>query len=268
MLPVLVLAVKASAEWFLPFSASGSRRHRRALMLNALAGLLLVLVLVAPAEAGQRQTVRAGLTTERPGAPTGIFMDMRFFSPGHRSGKPYSVDKVRIRADTRFNHYAIPRCNASDAELIARGKAACPKGSKIQSGRIAMDTGSPFGVPRIVYLRTMTFNSRGGFVSLGEAKNFPFRGVVRSRHRGDTVVVDYADAPGKPPPDSYSALKVMLTSGPPIVRDGRAFVRTPPTCPASGRWTTRYKFIYHDGVTQTEATHAPCRDRRAGTRRP
>lgn len=226
-----------------------------------LAVVLLALALAAPAQAGDRQTVRAGLTTARPDTATGVFMNMRFVNPGDRRAKPHSVDKVVIHAapGTRFDHSAVPRCDASDAELMARGESACPPGSKVQSGRITMDTGSPFGVPRIVHLRTTTFNSRGGFVSLGEVENLPLRGVVRSRVRGNTVVVDYADVPGKPPPDSYSAMKVMRTSGPPIVRGGRPFMRTPPTCPASGRWTTRYTFIYHDGVRQAETTHAPCR---------
>lgn len=225
------------------------------------APVLLSWVLAVPAQAGDRQAVRAGFSTERPDAATGVFMNMRFFNPADRGAKPYSVDKVVIEAaaGTRFDHFAVPRCDASDAELMARGEAACPPGSKVQSGRMAMDTGSPFGVPRIIHFRTMTFNSREGFVSLGEAENPPMRGVVRSRDRGGTVIVDYADAPGWPPPDRYSAMTVMRNSGPPIIRGGRAFMRTPPSCPPSRRWTTRYTFIYHDGARQTETTHAPCR---------
>lgn len=225
-----------------------------------LAALLVALAGAASAEAGDRQAVRSGFTTDRPGAPTGILMGMRFSDPAQRGGKPHSVDKVVIQAapGTRFDHTAVPQCNASDAELMARGKAACPKGAKVQSGRIALDTGLPFGASRKIRLRTTTFNSRRGFVSIGESKRPPLRGVVRSRDRDGTVVVDYADAPGMPPPDSYSAMKLMVTSGPPVVRAGRAFVLTPPTCPRSGRWTTRYTFIYHDGVRQTEITRAPC----------
>ena len=234
--------------------------RRTTYIQTLLAAVVVLLVFAAPAQAGDRQTVRGGLTTERPDTATGVFMNMRFFNPADRDAKPYSVDKVIVEAPGSVNHSAVPQCNASDAELMARGKAACPPGSKVQSGRIAMDTGSPFGVPRIVYLQTTTFNSRAGFVSLGEGENMPIRGVVRSRDRGGRVVVDYADAPGRPPPDSYSALKFMRTSGPAIVREDRAFMRTPPDCPESGRWTTRYTFIYHDGVRQRDATHAPCRD--------
>jgi hypothetical protein len=220
-----------------------------------------VLALAGPAKAGDRQTVRAAGTTDRPGAPTGSVMDMRFFDPTRPGGKPPALDKllIRLATGTRIDHAAIPACTASDAELMARGEAACPPDSKVQSGRIVMDTGSPFVFPRLIRLRTATFNEQGGFVSIGDGENVPIRGVVRSRIRDGVVEVDYADAPGYPSSDPYAAMTVMFTSGPAIDRGGRAFVRTPPACPASGHWITRYTFIYHDGVRQSETTRAACR---------
>ena len=189
---------------------------------------------------------------------------MRFFDPANAEGKPYSVDKVVIQSarGTRFDHSALPRCDASDLELVIRGEAACPRGSKVQSGRLVLDTGSPLLVPRLMRFRTMTFNADGGLVSIGEAENFLFRGVVRSRISGATTTVDYADAPGFGGPDSQSAMKTMSTAGPSLGFGGRRFLRTPSTCPRSRRWTTRYTFIYHDGVSQTETTRARCRPNR------
>ncbi len=223
--------------------------------------VLLLLASVAIAVPQDRQSIRAELTTDRPGTSTGTQMTMRFADPEKPKGKPYAVDKVVIESPpgTRFDNSALPQCLASDAELMARGEAACPPGSIVQRGRLVLDTGSPLLVPRLMHFRTTTFNTEGGFVSLGEAEDFFFRGVVRSRIHRNTVTVDYADAPGFGGPDSESAMKTMLTSGPALGSAGRPFIRTPRRCPRSRRWTTRFTFIYHDGVRQTETTRAPCR---------
>lgn len=211
-----------------------------------------------------RQSIRSELTTTRPGSPAGTSMWMRFRDPANADGKPYSVDQVVIKVPRgmRFDNAALPQCTASDVELMARGEAACPAGSNVQRGELVLDTGSPLIVPRLMRFSTATFNADGGLVSIGESEDFRFRGVVRSRISGRTVTVDYADAPGFGGPDSQSAMKTMFTSGPPLVRAGRAFMRTPPRCLRSRRWTTRYTFIYQDGVRQTELVRAPCRPKK------
>lgn len=216
---------------------------------------------VAAMEVTDRQGVRAKLTAKRPAASTGTRIEMRFENPQRPGAKPHSVDQVVIRSPrgTRFDHGALPQCLASDAELMARGPSACPGESRVQAGAITLDTGSPLGVPRILRLRTVTFNSRGGFVSLGEGENFPIRGVVRSATQGRTTTVDYADAPGVGGPDGYSAMTTMLTAGPAVGAPSRPFLQTPSSCPHSGRWRTRFTFIYHDGVRQVEDTRTPCK---------
>ena len=188
-------------------------------------------------------------------------MMMRFADPANPSGKPYAVDKVVIRSPrgTRFDDSALPQCHASDVELMALGQSACPSRSRVQRGRLVLDTGSPLLLPRLIHFKTTTFNTEGGFVSLGEAEEFFFRGVVRSRIHRNTVTVDYADAPSFGGPDPEIAMKTMFTSGPALGSARRPFMRTPRKCPRRGRWTTRFTFIYHDGVRQAEKTRAPCR---------
>lgn len=230
--------------------------------------VLLIVAAASPASASaaeaDRQSVRSQLTTMRPGAATGTLLDVRFFDPANAGGKPHSVDKLIVEAapGTRIDQFALPRCEASDLDLMARGEMACPQRSRIQEGRIVLDTGSPLGIPRLMHLRTATFNAPGGFVSIGEAEELMFRGVVRSQIRGRTVTVDYADVPGYGGPDGQSAMTRMFSAGPRLTRGRRAFIRTPRRCPRSRRWRTRYTFIYHDGLRQTETTRAPCRPRR------
>lgn len=182
--------------------------------------------------------------------------------PANRVGKPYSLDRLIIESALQFDHGAVPRCMASDAELLARGQAACPRDSVVQRGRIVLDTGSPLVVPRLIGLRTTTFNAAGGYLHLGEGDTFPMRGTARSTVRDGVVEVDYADAPGWGGPDPWAAMTIMESFGRAIVRDGRAFVRTPRTCPPTRSWTTHYTFVYHDGVRQRETTVARCRPQR------
>jgi hypothetical protein len=219
------------------------------------------LALPAQAQAEDRQTVRWTPTTDLPGAPMGSIVDMEFFNPAEPHAKPHTVNVIVFRAPegTEYDFDALPQCKASNAELIARGPAACPEASAFQTGRVVMDTGSPAVFPRAVPIRTFTFIGDHELISVGEGEQFPFRGVVRSPVRGATVTVDYSEMPGAPPPDAYSAMKTMLTGGPARTNGDRTFVRSPPTCPPSGFWTSHYTIVYHDGVTQTETAEAPCR---------
>lgn len=228
-----------------------------------LAASLLAVCLTIPTAAASaaRQTVESHMTTQEAGAPTGSSMEMWFMNPADPEGKPYAVDRAVIQSarGTQFDHDAIPQCNASDAELIARGEAACPPGSKVQTGRVELDTGSPAVFPREIFVRTVTFNADRGLVSLAEGENFPTRAVGRTKIDGETVRVDYPDFPGGPP-DNHTAMRYMITSGPPIVgAGGRPFLRSPPYCPPRGRWVTRFTFIYHDGVRERAAAETPCR---------
>jgi len=236
-------------------------------VVRATAALALVALLAASASSaagGERQEVRSALTTKRPGASTGTRMEMRFVDPADPAGKPYAVDRVVVVSPrgARIDHDAVPQCTASDAELMARGADACPAGSQVQSGWLVLDTGSPIGAGRLIRFRSATFNAPGGFVSIGEAEEFAFRGVVRSYTDGRKVTVDYAEAPGFGGPDSQAAMTTMVTHGPPRGTKRRPLLRTPPSCPRSGRWTIRFTFIYHDGVRETERTRAPCRRKR------
>ena len=86
------------------------------------------------------------------------------------------------------------------------------------------------------------------------------RVVTRSQiSEGTITFVLPGPFPGTPPPDNYSALKSLRVAGPPIVKGGRAYALTPPSCPADGQWEGSVTFDYHDGVSQTVPTIAPCR---------
>lgn len=217
----------------------------------------------APAEAADRQSVSSSLTTEDPAASTGSRLSIEWRNPSDPSGKPYAVDTIVIHlaAGSRFDFSALPQCKASDAELMARGAAACPADSKVNSGEILSDTGSAAVFPRFIHTRAANFNNQGELVGVGDAEEIPFRSVVRSKVEGNTITIPVPDSPGSGPPDNFTAFKSLLTVEPALGRGVRVYARTPLTCPASGFWTSRYSFIYHDGVTQTEIVRSPCKRR-------
>lgn len=224
-------------------------------------------VAAAPAAAApQRQTVHAELTTTRPGAPTGVRLSVDWRNPANPVGKPYAVSRMvsRLAPGHVIDTGALEQCRASNAELYARGAAACPAGSRLGGGSIVSDSGGAFGpIPRFNENRVDQFNTAGGMVVVAETKNAPIipgitRVVSRPTIRGNVITSNFPTLPGRPPPDPYTALRTLRLASPPLVRGGRAYWRTPPTCSSSGRWTGSMTFTYKDGVSQTVPTVAPC----------
>jgi hypothetical protein len=209
---------------------------------------------------GDRQTVKASLTTTLPNTASGNRLEIQWRNPADPSAKPPAIDTIVIQLPrgSRWDFSTLPQCKASDSEVMARGAAACPAASKVSTGHTVVDTGSPGVFPRFLNVTTTMFNNEGEMIGLGETEEIPFRTVVRTKMQGERATIPMPDNPGGPP-DNRSSFKTLTAAAPPIVRGGRAYARTPPTCPASGSWTTRYTFIYHDGVQQTETTRAACR---------
>ncbi len=227
-------------------------------MILAALGALAVTA-PAAAAAGDRQTVRASLTTNLPNTPSGNRLDIQWHDPVDPNAKPPAIDTIVIQMPpgSRWDFSTVPQCKASDGELKARGTAACPEESRVSTGHTIVDTGSAGGFPRFLNVKTVMFNNEGEMIGVGDTVEMPFRTIVRTKMEGERATIPIPDNPGAPP-DGRSSFKRLTYAASPIVRGGRALARTPPTCPASGAWTTHYTFIYHDGVRQTETTRWPC----------
>lgn len=221
---------------------------------------------VARAAGTDRQAASYTFTTTQPGAPTGYAFSVDFHDPANPGGKPYSVATIVIQgpAGGVIDTSVPDLCTATDAELEAQGAAACPAGSRLSGGTIVSDTGSTGSFPpRFVTNHADLFNNTGEVIGVADATDSPVvpgitRTVTRSPIRGNTVTSDFPLFPGNPPPDNFSAISTMRLSGAPYVRGGRAYARTPPSCPSSGSWTVDLTFIYRDGVSQTVHSASPC----------
>jgi hypothetical protein len=224
--------------------------------------------------ATDRQTASFTFTATQPGVPTGSSFSVDWQDPANPGGKPYAVMRtvVTLPPGAVTDTSVLEQCKATNAELEAQGAAACPPSTRVGGGEIVSDTGSTGAFPpRFVHTKADLFNNANELIGVADATDSPVvpgvtRTVNRSPIQGTTTTADYPAFPGSPPPDNYSAIKTLRLSGPPIVHNGRPYLRTPPTCPSAGQWTTTITFIYFDGVSQTVTANSPChRGRHSGS---
>jgi len=229
-------------------------------------------MLVTPAAAfgdGSRQTATLSFSTTTPGAPAGLSFAADFHDPADPAAKPHALTAfdIVLPPGTAIDFGAIPRCTASDAELQLEGTAACPPASRLATGTLITDTGSPAGFPRYATNALSQFNGDHELITISDSVDPQgFRTVGRSPVTGTTIHNTIPPFPGAPPPEPLLAFRRMTLSGPPAGTGGRPWLRTPPTCPRAGVWTTHMTFTYVDGVTQATTATSPCRARRQAAR--
>lgn len=217
---------------------------------------LFVLALALPAAgADSYQNAKLTFDQQAPQRSTGLTLAIDYVNPSDAEAKPYAVSKtiIALPPGTAFDHGAVERCEATDQELMLGGAGACPAGSVVGGGELDLDTGIE-GPARVVASDVTMLNNEGELILLLEPKNgLPAKIVARSVIEGSTITTEVKPIPGGPP-DGYTAIKrVRLT----IPARGH-YITTPPTCPATGAWTTAITFEYRAGTAQTVRSDSPC----------
>lgn len=139
-----------------------------------------------------------------------------------------------------------------------RGPSACPAESRIGSGYVLSDTGGRDPFPRYTRTTITSFNNQGEVIGLGINDDIPaIRAVDRTKVGDRSSTTNFPVFPGVPPPEPYTPYGTLHMQFPPYVRGGRAYNRTPPTCPPVGHWTLTREFIYHDGVSVRLIAYPP-----------
>ena len=231
---------------------------------SLLVALIVGAIAVWPAAAaGEPVTFAHGTidqrwTTTQPGAPTGGHFTGTYHAAGDPSGDPPYMRRMTFHppAGTRADTSVPERCTASDAELSVRGPTACPEASRIGGGTVqGKAMGSETTLPVDVFNNTdeivMVISSPGVFT------------VSRGRLAPDGS--QQFDSPTCYPSVNVAGCPVdnALQLGSDVtmdayVRDGRAYMTTPPTCPDSGSWETTVRFWWADGSEDTVVTRQPC----------
>src|SRR2546425_5412177 len=197
-------------------------------------------------------TLAFTFSSKVPSSPSGFDSLATFSDPGEPGGKPKELVRIKVgfHPGTRIDTAALPRCRASDTDVRLLGLRACPASSRlgIVHAEGVISTGLRFNP--VGHL----FNARRAIIVVVTVDG-RYITSFRDDVTRDTLTVNFRIPPG-----------ISLIRFKPHIprhfrkRAGkrRAYLRTPPSCPATGVWTTTVVFSYRDGSTQELAAATPC----------
>jgi hypothetical protein len=212
----------------------------------------------AAAEPTARVEYSDAFSTRTPGVASGRLFHDEFFDAHDASAKPPAVQHVheQLPAGARYDTGAVPACGATDAQLMAQGASACAPGSQVGTEVYSFDTGVD-GPNRIVTSDITFLNDPGQLIILTQERQSGTRVVVRGQLTRDSLDFELPPLPGTPPDggaDKREDSTFPVTRGP----AGKAWLTTPPTCPASGIWTFRVDYTFRNGEKVTRTSGSPC----------
>jgi hypothetical protein len=219
---------------------------------------------------GPHATVDQTFTTTRPDSPTGIGFTGRYHAAGDEDSYPPFMRRMVFTPPPgmRYDTSVPKRCSASDFELSMNGPAACPEGSRLGGGTTEGVFFAPLADSVVIDRYTHNvdvMNNTKEQIILIEAEGYA---VVRGHFRRDGSIRFNLPTCFPTPPtgcvDDHVLQLGTSTFLPPYTKtsDGnvRSYATTPPTCPASGHWTTTVSFWWSDGSVENVATTQPCSD--------
>lgn len=226
----------------------------RARLRQAAAAAVVVpaLLVAGPAHAaGERAELDVPFKATTAATESGLNMTLRYLNPEDRDAPPPAITKVvlRLPEGTRIDGSAVPVCDASNEEIQARGRAACPPESKVGEGKLIAYTGSPLDPVRN---DVGIYNAPGELIEIityeGTAQT---TGVDRLKVDGNVLTGNPPFVPGAPPDGRTSVSEITWD----LPAAGR-FLVTPPTC--GGQWTSVGEFEFDDGGSTTVTATQPC----------
>jgi hypothetical protein len=191
-----------------------------ALAAAAAAGLVAASAAGGQASAFDHATLR--YTAHQPASRTGFIVDV-----ARRSVRPAGGQvRYRLSPGTRIDTSAIARCDAADLAILADGPSACPAASRLGAGTadLAYGTGT-------LTVAVTAFNAEDQIVAVFSLLHTDtVVRVLRAAVHGSVVSVQLGNGPGAGVP------RLRLDIAPRGSR-ARPWARTPPHCPAAGRWS-------------------------------
>jgi hypothetical protein len=233
--------------------------------LLILAATVLIAGLCSPAapagaELGRLADFTFRLASRSPDAPSGLLTRVFLHREHDRNAKPSPLRSAVIRgpAGLRFDTSAVTECTASDEEIRALGSEACPAESELAVGPFTAISG--FGPPADPFeADNHVFNGPDQLIEIITQKG----GSASPAHdrltiEGSTLTAHPPKAVGGPP-EGEMAVRSLEFKIPVRVAGGRSLIRTPPSCPSPGRWTTTATFAFADGTEDSVSSRTPCR---------
>lgn len=225
-------------------------------MRGIIAGVAAALVAAVGAPgAGAAELAEYGFTfsADRPGTQSGLSLFVVYRDPADPEGKAPALTKAAfgLPPGTRIDTRAVPRCTASDEELRARGRDACPAASKVGAGTLVATTGTPSDP---VKADVTVFNGEDQLIELVtfEGTN-QTAGFDRLTVEGSTLRAHPPATPGGPPDGKTTIREVRIA----LAQRG-ALITTAP-CPSDGVWRGVGSFSFEAHPDTTVAASQPCR---------
>jgi hypothetical protein len=225
----------------------------RATVQVAAAALALAVPAAVALAQGQRAELSIPFKATTPATETGLDMELRYLNPQDRDAKPPTIRKLAIHLPegTRLDPSALPACDASNEEIQARGRDACPRETQVGTGKLDVYFGAP-GDPQTTDL--VLFNGPGQIIEvlLFEGTNTT-AALERLPVAGSTITGEPVQFPPGAPPDRRASASRIVWD---IPANGRYLV-TPPAC--DGTWTTAGEFEFADGSSARTTSTQACR---------
>lgn len=223
----------------------------------AIVGVSAAVGVLAPAGAttGKRADFDLGLSSGTPGTNAALALHVVYKDPDDPDAKPPPIRKVVIAAPRgmRFNTDHVASCEASDEELRAEGTGACPEASRVGAGTLTADTGAGPPIDPVAGDLTL-FNGGDQVIEVVSAPGTDRTvGFDRLAIDGSTLTGNPPTTPGGPPDGETAVRQIDFT-----IDAATGYVTTPPSCPASGHWTSTGSFGFADGGEETLDSVTPC----------
>jgi hypothetical protein len=230
-------------------------------------GKLLIGILAAAAvgtgtaEAKTQADLEVAFSARSPSSSTGASLRAYYEDADDPDAKPSPITSLVIELPEgfRYDGAAVPACEASDEELRALGRKACPAGSAIGSGTFTALTG--FGPPIDPFVGDVTaFNGGDEIIELVSFRGTDqTAGFDRLHVEGNKLTAEPPATPGGPP-DGRTAVREIELGLPArgSAESGRALMTTPKRCPRAGTWSSLGAFGFLDGSVDAARAESPC----------
>ena len=224
-------------------------------------GWLLAIPLVAGAGAAATaspqfsSTFALSYSSQATNSPMGLDVHASWSDPGAPNLVPKGITKIKFagHSGVRFDTFALPQCKASDEDIANLALRACPRATKLGTvkGEGLIVTGSRFDT-----VATLFNGRREIIVVVMLATENRLITYFRDDVKRSSVTVNLKIPGGVALTkfDAHLPRHYRKRAG-----KRRAYVRTPPTCPPNGVWTSTATFTYRDGSSQQLVATTPCK---------
>lgn len=231
-------------------------------MRAAVATTAAVLALGTAALAGEtdRGKFHLGIGSAEPASATGLKFRVLYKHPDDPAAKPPPVTAAtfRLPRGLRIDTEAVPRCAATDQEIRALGRDACPAATEIGTGRLLART----GIPGSDEVRTdvVAYNGDEQIIEVVffEGTN-AVAGIDRLTIERNVLTAHPPTTPGGPPDGRTAVQRIFLEVPLRIGAGGAPYVTTPRRC-RSGRWKASADYEFADGGETTVLSRTRCKD--------